>query len=68
VDGPERADCEDERNARCPEAGVVGSARKLRGGKTISLEKAWHEIERLRSDDRDLARMLAAAREQLEYQ
>ena len=33
---------------------------------TITLEKAWHEIERLRSDNRDLARMLAAAREQLE--
>jgi hypothetical protein len=35
---------------------------------TITLEKARHEIERLRSDNRDLARMLAAAREQLEYQ
>jgi hypothetical protein len=33
---------------------------------TVTLEKAWHEIERLRSDNRDLARMLAAAREQLE--
>ena len=33
---------------------------------TVTPEKAWHEIERLRSDNRDLARMLAAAREQLE--
>ena len=33
---------------------------------TVTPEKAWHEIERLRSDNRDLARMLAAAREPLE--
>jgi hypothetical protein len=33
---------------------------------TVTPEKAWHDIERLRSDNRDLARMLAAAREQLE--
>jgi hypothetical protein len=33
---------------------------------TVTPEKAGHEIERLRSDNRDLARMLAAARQQLE--